>query len=63
MRFNHANSEGYYTDLAVPFNENSLYYKSIRGGAVANSGWVKILDALNYTDYAPTKTGSGASGT
>jgi hypothetical protein len=25
--------------------------------------WKKILDSSNYTSYAPTKTGSGASGT
>ena len=63
MRFNHANSSGYYTDLAIPFNANSLYYKRIGNGSVQNSGWVKVLDALNYTDYTVTKTGSGASGT
>lgn len=62
MRFNHANSSGYYTDLAIPFNANSLYYKIIGNGSVQNSGWVKVLDALNYTDYTVTKTGSGASG-
>lgn len=62
MRFNHANSAGYYTDLAIPFNANSLYYKRIGNGSVQNSGWVKVLDALNYTDYTVTKTGSGASG-
>ena len=54
MRFNHANAEGYYTDLAIPFNANSLYYKAIRGGAVANNGWVRVLDALNYNTYSPT---------
>ena len=63
MRFNHANAEGFYTDLAIPFNANSLYYKSIRGGAVANSGWVRVLDALNYNTYSPTLTGGNASGT
>ena len=63
MRFNHANNSGYYTDLAIPFNANSLYYKRIGNGSVQNSGWVKVLDALNYTDYTVTKTGSGASGT
>lgn len=63
MRFNHANAEGFYTDLAIPFNANSLYYKSIRAGAVANSGWVRVLDALNYNTYSPTLTGGNASGT
>ena len=49
LRFNHSNSNAYYTDLAVPFNNNSLYYKCIRDGAVANNGWVKVLDTLNYS--------------
>lgn len=51
MRFNHANSSGYYTDLAIPFNDTSLYYKRITSGAVQNGGWVKVLDSLNYTSY------------
>lgn len=51
LRFNHANSSGYYTDLAVPFNVNSLYYKRVAAGALANGKWVKILDELNYTSY------------
>ena len=63
LRFNHANSSGYYTDLAVPFNANSLYYKRITSGAVQNNGWVKVLDALNYNDYAPKLNGTGAKGT
>ena len=63
MRFNHSNANGYYTDLAIPFNDVSMYYKRITHGAVNNGGWVKMLDALNYNNYAPTKTGGGASGT
>ena len=67
LRFNHANNTGYYTDLAIPFSANSIYYKRINEGALQNSsingGWVKVLDQLNYTDYTVTKTGSGASGT
>lgn len=51
LRFNHANSSGYYTDLAVPFNANSLYYKRVSDGALANGKWVRILDELNYTSY------------
>lgn len=51
LRFNHANSSGYYTDLAVPFNANSLYYKRVAAGALANGKWVRILDELNYTAY------------
>ena len=48
LRFNHGNSSGYYTDLAVPFNNNSLYYKRIAGGEVQNNGWVQIWDATNF---------------
>lgn len=51
LRFNHANRSGYYTDLAVPFNANSLYYKRVAAGALANGKWVRILDELNYTSY------------
>lgn len=51
LRFNHANRYGYYTDLAVPFNANSLYYKRVAAGALANGKWVRILDELNYTSY------------
>ena len=67
LRFNHANNSGYYTDLAIPFNANGIYYKRIQGGSLQNSstngGWVNVLDQLNYTNYTVTKTGSGASGT
>lgn len=63
LRNKHTNTgNNYYTDLAIPFNHNSIYYKIIRNGSIANSGWVRVLDALNYNDYAPTKTGGGASG-
>lgn len=51
LRFNYANSSGYYTDLAVPFNANSLYYKRVAAGALVNGKWVRILDELNYTSY------------
>lgn len=56
LRFNHSNSNAYYTDLAVPFNNNSLYYKCIRDGAVANNGWVKVLDTLNYSSSITSLT-------
>ena len=63
LRFNHQNTNEYYTDLAVPFNYNSLYYKRVAGGTVESNKWIQVLDEKNYTTYAPTKTGSGASGT
>lgn len=56
LRFNHANSSGYYTDLAVPFNNNSLYYKRVAAGALVNGKWVRILDELNYTAYVNPAT-------
>lgn len=63
LRFNHENTNEYYTDLAVPFNYNSLYYKRVAGGTVESNKWIQVLDEKNYTTYAPTKTGGGASGT
>lgn len=63
IKLNHANTAGYYTDLAIPFDHTSIYYKRVSSGTVSDGGWVKVLDALNYTEYTPTKTGSGASGT
>ena len=48
LRFTHGNSIGYYTDLAIPFNDNSLFYKKVSAGAVQNGGWVKVLDTLNF---------------
>lgn len=63
LRFNHANSSGYYTDLAVPFNANSLYYKRVAAGALANGKWVRILDELNYTSYVnPANFAKGNAG-
>ena len=50
LRNRHTNTgNNYYTDLAIPFNDNSIYYKIVRNGAVANGGWIKVLDTLNYT--------------
>ena len=63
LRFNHANLSGYYTDLAIPFNSDSIYWKTVRNGKLAHSAWARVLDSLNYTSYTVTKTGSGASGT
>ena len=67
LRFNRNDPNGYYTDLAIPFSQNSIYYKRIAAGSLQNSttngGWIKVLDQLNYTSYTVTKTGSGASGT
>ena len=63
LRFNHANSSGYYTDLAVPFDANSLYYKRVAAGVLMNGKWVRILDELNYTSYVnPANFAKGNAG-
>lgn len=63
QRHIHSNSSShYYTDVAIPFNANSIYYKRITAGTVQNNGWVKVLDSLNYTSYTVKKDGTGASG-
>lgn len=62
LRMNHANSKGYYADMAIPLNDTEgIYWRQIRSGT--NYGWFKLLDSNNYTKYTVTKTGSGASGT
>ena len=64
LRFNHQNSNGYYTDLAIPFGNTSLYYKRVRSAAVdSNEKWVRVLDALNYNSYALPLTGGKVTGT
>lgn len=50
LRNRHTNqSNNYYTDVAIPFNDKSIYYKIVRDGNVVNSKWVQILDVDNYT--------------
>lgn len=62
LRMNHANSKGYYADIAIPLNDtDGIYWRQIRSGT--NYGWFKLLGSNNYTNYTVTKTGSGASGT
>ena len=56
LRFNHANNAGYYTDLAVPFNANSLYYKRVANGALQNGGWVQVADSLNIASMVNNAT-------
>ena len=38
-----------------------LYYRT--GWANEKKAWARLLDSNNYTNWAPTKTGTGASGT
>ncbi len=61
IRMNHGNKNGFYVDLAAGLNNNGLWYRRITNGAM--SGWHTVLDSLNWNNYAPSKTGGGASGT
>lgn len=61
IRMNHGNKGGYYVDLAAGLNTNGLWYRRITNGTM--SGWHTVLDSLNWNNYAPSKTGGGASGT
>ncbi len=49
LRNRHTNIlNDYYTDVAIPFNSTSIYYKIVRNGAVYGSKWIKVLDIENY---------------
>ena len=58
----HNNSHGYFTEIATSFTgEDGMWRRALQGGSQA--GWYKILDSGNYNSYAPTLTGTGATGT
>ena len=58
----HVNDANYYAmQFSADFYAQNLYYRSTAGNG--STAWNKILHSTNYTDYAPTKTGTGASGT
>ncbi len=58
----HVNDANYYAmQFSADFYGQNLYYRSTAGNG--NTAWSKILHSGNYNDYAPTKTGGGASGT
>lgn len=42
-------SNNYYTDLAIPMNENHMYYKIVKNNAVVNNDWVMMYDTQNIT--------------
>ena len=48
----------YTTQLGFSSDDN-IYYRN----GVGTTSWKRILDSSNYNSYAPTKTGTGASGT
>jgi hypothetical protein len=60
----HSNSGNYWgTQIAWGWedNANRLATRNVSGGSFG--GWVYYLNSSNYTSYAPSLTGSGASGT
>lgn len=64
QRNRHTNqTNNYYTDVAIPFNNTGIYYKTVNAGVVRYNRWIQVFDDLNYTNYVPKKDGTGASGT
>ena len=62
MRVSHGDAVTYYSfSIGANFFTNEVYYRRISGGT--SQGWVKFLDSGNYNSYAPTLSGTGASGT
>jgi hypothetical protein len=64
MNMRHSNASNLWgTQLAYGWedNANQLYQRNVTGGSW--SGWVRYLNSGNYNSYAPTLTGTGASGT
>lgn len=59
------NTGGYDAQLTIPTRaSNSGYNMQYRGMNAGTWGeWKTLLDSSNYNNYAPTKTGTGASGT
>ena len=55
LRMTKSDSIGTYTDLAIPYNSNTLYYKRVTNGSAQK--WVAVLDELNCSMYALPKTG------
>jgi hypothetical protein len=57
----HSDPDNYYSmQFSADYYSQSLYYRSTNGDGAMS--WSKILHSGNYTDYAPSKTGTGASG-
>lgn len=54
LRNRHTNTgNNYYTDIAIPFNANSIYYKRVTGNygaeSIQSNKWIKVLDELNIS--------------
>ena len=41
LRMNHANSTGYFVDLAIPFNNNRIQFRRITAGS--DNGWRRVI--------------------
>lgn len=41
LRMNHANSSGYFVDLAIPFNDNRIQFRRIISGS--DVGWYRVI--------------------
>lgn len=60
IRNRHTNtSNNYYTDLAIPFNSPSIYYKRVTGDygseSIQGNRWIKVLDDDNYSSTLDTR--------
>ncbi len=58
---NHANAGGYYFDIAGCFHTDTLAFRRLVNGSLTS--WRYTLHDGNFNSYAPTLTGTGASGT
>ena len=54
-------SEGWAAQIAVSFYADALWFR--RQSAATWQPWREVLHSSNYSSYAPTLTGTGASGT
>ena len=54
------------SQIAVKADSSAMFVRSRNGGDDKNTnwkGWYEVLTSATYNNYAPTKTGGGASGT
>jgi hypothetical protein len=62
IEYSGINGTGNVTQMAIAYGSpgNELYMRGSYSGTFGS--WVRFLNSNNYTSYAPTLTGSGASG-
>lgn len=53
----------YATQLALGMSTQNIAYRIRNGNETTWNNWLTVLTSSNYNNYAPTKTGTGASGT